>query len=241
MEILGIIPARGGSKGVLRKNVRPLAGKPLIAYTIDAARKSSELSRLVCTTDDLEVKAVAEALSCAVIDRPDELAGDTTPMKLVIRHTLGTLEREGYRPEFAVLLQPTSPFRTSTDIDRAAQMLVESGADSVVSVTEVPGHYHPDWQFTIGEDDSLSLWNGTPLSQIITRRQDLAPSYTRNGAVYAFRVASFLDTDSIYGNRCLGYVMDAADSINIDAEADFELAERRIVQQQSASAAEVRH
>lgn len=242
MEILGIIPARGGSKGVIRKNVRTLAGRPLIAYTIDAARASRKLSRYTCTTDDPEVAGIVGAMGCPLIERPKELADDATPMKSVIEHALRALElAEGYRPEIAVLLQPTSPLRSSHDIDCAVETLLESGADSVVSVTAVPGHFHPDWQLRLSDDNSLSLWSGHHLGEIVSRRQDLAPSYTRNGAMYAFRVASFLASGSIYGALCLGYVMKAEESINIDAEIDFSLAERRISELRSTSAAEANH
>ena len=242
MEILGIIPARAGSKGVLRKNVRLLAGRPLIAYTIEAARASQKLSRYVCSTDDPDVARIADDMRCPFIQRPRELAEDATPMKSVIEHAVSSLElAEGYRPEVAVLLQPTSPLRTSRDIDCAIEMLIDCNADSVVSVSPVPGHFHPDWQFRLNNDSSLSLWNGDSLREIVTRRQDLTSSYTRNGAVYAFRVASFVESGSIYGSRCLGYLMNAEDSVNIDAEIDFILAERRIAELKNTSAAEANH
>jgi N-acylneuraminate cytidylyltransferase len=163
-------------------------------------------------------------------------------MKAVIEHALVTLEsQEGYRPEVMVVLQPTSPLRSSGHIDRAVEMLLNTGADSIVSVTRVPGHYHPDWQFRLGADNSLALWNGNPLSEIVTRRQDLPHSYTRNGAVYAFNVASFLRLGSIYGDRCFAFEMKAEDSINIDSEVDFALAERRIAKLQKTTESEESH
>lgn len=200
------------------------------------------LSRFACTTDDAEVAKIVNAMQCPLIERPKELAGDATPMKLVIEHALTALESaEGYRPDFAVLLQPTSPLRSSRDIDCAIEALLESDADSVVSVTAVPGHYHADWQFKLNGDNSLALWNGENLGKMITRRQDLSPSYTRNGAVYAFRVDRFLKSGSIYGTRCLGYIMNAEDSINIDDEIDFSLAEQRIAELRNATEVEVNH
>lgn len=242
MEILGIIPARAGSKGVPRKNVRLLASRPLIAYTIDAARASQKLSRYVCSTDDPDVTRIADEMRCPLIQRPRELAEDATPMKLVIEHAVSSLElTQGYRPEVAVLLQPTSPLRTGRDIDRAVEMLIDCKADSVVSVSPVPGHFHPDWQFRLNDDNSLSLWDGEALSRIVPRRQGLTSSYTRNGAVYAFRVANLLESGSIYGARCLGYVMSAEDSVNIDSESDFILAERRITELKNTSVAEANH
>ena len=196
----------------------------------------------MCSTDDPDIARIAADMRCPVIQRPKELAEDATPMKLVIEHAVSSLELpQGYRPEVAVLLQPTSPLRTSRDIDCAVQMLIDFKADSVVSVSPVPGHFHPDWQFRLSADNSLSLWGGEPLSEIVPRRQDLTSSYTRNGAVYAFRVANILESGSIYGRRCLGYVMNAEDSVNIDAEIDFILAERRITELKNTSVAEANH
>lgn len=235
MDILGIIPARGGSKGVVRKNIRPLCGRPLIAYTIDAARSSNRLTRFLCSTEDSEIAKIASALGCPVLERPAELADDATPMRLVIDHVLSNArEDETFQPGIAVLLQPTSPLRTSEHIDRAVEMLLDSEADSVISVAAVPGHYHPDWQLRLGDDNQLALWNDKPLAGLVTRRQDLSATFTRNGAVYAFRVASFLKTGSIYGERCLGFVMKLEDSINIDTDSDVDLAELRIAETRAA-------
>jgi CMP-N-acetylneuraminic acid synthetase len=236
MDILGIIPARGGSKGVLRKNVRPLAGRPLIAYTIDAARGSKLLTRFLCSTEDWEIAKIANELGCPVLARPAELAGDATSMKSVIKHVLSAIgTKEAFQPEIAVLLQPTSPLRSCEHIDRALEMLIESGADSVVSVAPVPGHYHPDWQLKLDLENRLALWNDKPLSELVTRRQDLLPSFTRNGAVYAFRVASFMKSDSIYGERCLGFEMKPEESINIDSESDVSLADLRLTETMAAT------
>jgi len=229
-KILGIIPARGGSKGVSRKNIRLLAGKPLIAYTMDAAKKSRLLTRLVVSTDDLEISQIAHSLDCQVIERPAELAQDTTPMLSVIQHTLRFLdEREHYLPDITVILQPTAPLRTSKHIDEALTRLDNPELDSVVSVSLVPGHYSPHWQFII-QDGVLRLFTDQPFGQIITRRQDLPATYTRNGAIYAFKTALLMEHKTIYGNYCHAYIMSSEDSINIDSEQDFWLAERLVIQ-----------
>src|SRR5215813_1841194 len=152
MGILGIIPARGGSKGVARKNIREVAGRPLIAYTIEAAAGSQELTHFVCSTEDTEIARIANDLGCPVLERPAELAGDATPMKAVIRQVLAAVRPT---PEIVVLLQPTSPLRTSAHIDCAIQMLVHADADSVVSVSRVAGHFHPEWQLKLDHDNQL--------------------------------------------------------------------------------------
>jgi CMP-N-acetylneuraminic acid synthetase len=229
LEVLGIIPARGGSKGVKRKNLRLVDGRPLISYTIDAARGSSVLTSVVCSTEDDEIAKVARSLDCTVVARPAELAGDLTPMKAVVAHVLDSLEaREGYRPEAAVILQPTAPLRSSRQIDEALEMLLSSNADAVVSVIAVPRHFHPEWQFTMNDKGLLGLWNGHPISGIATRRQDLEPTYVRNGAVYAFKVSRFQATGSFYGDNCLAYLMSVEDSVNIDSEEDLQQAELQL-------------
>jgi len=233
-EILGIIPARGGSKGIPRKNVRLLAGKPLIAYTIEAAKGSQLLTRLVTSTDDPEIALMAQSLGSEVIKRPASLAQDTTPTLPVIQHVLQFLnQREHYHPDVTVLLQPTTPLRTSHHIDEALGLLENAHADSVVSVSLVPGHYNPYWQFII-QDGELRLFTGQPLGQIITRRQDLPETYTRNGAIYAFKTILIFEQGNIYGDRCVAYVMHAEDSVNIDSEQDLWLAERLLLQRRSS-------
>ena len=229
MEVLGIIPARGGSKGIKHKNIHLVAGRPLIAYTIEAAQRSMQLSRFLCSTDDEDIATVAKAAGCAVVRRPSELAADDTPMKEVVKQLLQSLRIEDYQPDVLVLLQPTAPLRTAKHVDDAIEMLLQSDADSVVSVTAVPAHYHPDWQLTLDTEKALCLHNGQPLGSIVTRRQDLPATYTRNGAIYACWVKSFFGEGSLYGKRCLGFAISAEDSVNIDTEEDLRLAELRLM------------
>lgn len=226
VEILGIIPARGGSKGILRKNMRSLAGKPLMTYTIEAAQASQLVGRIVVSTDDSEIAALATELNCEVLQRPAELAQDETPMVPVIRHAVNTLaETDGYEPEITLILQPTAPIRRAEHVDAALRLLLDSDAGSVVSVCPVPGHFNPEWQFLITPQGLLQTCSGQILSDIRTRRQELPITYSRNGAIYAFRTKLFLQTGTLYVEPCMPYLMKNEDSVNLDSEADFWLAE----------------
>ncbi|MBX3084417.1 MAG: acylneuraminate cytidylyltransferase family protein [Anaerolineae bacterium] len=228
-EILAIIPARGGSKGVPRKNIRLVAGRPLIAYSIAAAHGSQHITRTLVSTEDSEIADVARQLDCAVLMRPMEYAGDSTPMKAVVNHVVTTLrDTSAYEPDILVLLQPTTPLRTSAHIDGALNMLLNSPADAVVSIVPVPGHFNPEWQLTADADGQLQLYNGKTLDKIITRRQELTSTFIRNGAIYAVRTQSFIQNASLYGERCLGYVMSNAESINIDSEDELMLADQKL-------------
>ncbi len=232
LPFLGIIPARGGSKGVPRKNIRQIAGRPLIAYTIQAAQNSRLLTRFVTSTDDPEISQTASSLGCEVIERPSELAQDTTPMLPVIQHVLLYMfQSPRFFPDVTVILQPTSPMRTGKHIDEALTLMDRSQADTVISVSLVPEHYNPHWQFTI-HDGVLHLFTGQPISQIITRRQDLPHTYTRNGAIYAFKTDLVFSKGSIYSERCIPYVMPYEDLVNIDSEDDIRLAELLLLDRQ---------
>jgi len=229
-DILGIIPARGGSKGVLRKNIRPLAGEPLLHYTVEAANMSSMLGRVVVSTEDGEIAGLAKDWGCEVLNRPVELSQDETPMLPVIQHVLEVLVREeDYRPEITVILQPTAPLRRAEHIDGCLHLMMNTGAASVVSVSVVPAHNHPDWQFIINPEGELGTFSGRSLDQILTRRQDLKRTFTRNGALYAIRTAMFQNSGSLYPEPCVAYVMESEDSINIDSEEDFWLAEQYLL------------
>ena len=233
LEILGIIPARGGSKGVPRKNIRLLAGKPVLYYTIDAAQKSLMLDRVVVSTEDEEIAKFASQYGCEILRRPSELAQDETPMALVIHNVLNSLSmREHYTPEIAVILQPTAPLRRAEHIDDCLRRFLESGASSMVSVCPVPGHYHPDWQFRMESDGVLKTYSGNLLDQLHIRRQDLSLTYTRNGAIYAFRTNIFLENNSLYPSPCLAYIMETDFSVNLDSEEDFWLAERYLYERE---------
>ena len=231
-KILGVITARGGSKGIPGKNIKELAGKPLIAYTIESARASGIFDRIIVSTDDEKIAEVARGYGCEVpFLRPAELAQDATPHVAVLQHAVSFLkEKENYVPDYVVILQPTAPLRTSVHIREAAELLQATGADSVVSVCEVPGHFNPRWQFIIDNSNHLNIFTGEPFSDIVRRRQDLSRTYARNGAVYLFKTGLLFDPakPNFYGKNVAAYVMKPEVSVNIDTMEDWEEAERKI-------------
>ena len=209
MDVLGLIPARGGSKGILRKNLASVGGRPLLAWTVDAARAATELTRVVVSTDDDEIAAAADV---EVLRRPAELAGDDTPMIDVVRHAVAELS-----PDVVVLLQPTSPLRRAEHVDAAVRLLLESGADAVVSVVAVPHRYHPD--------ALMDVVDGRVVARGSARaRQEKELVYARNGpAVLALR--SHRLGDDLYAGDCRPYLMDERDSLDVDEPFDLELAD----------------
>jgi CMP-N-acetylneuraminic acid synthetase len=232
MRVLGLIPARGGSKGVPRKNIRTLGGKPLIAHTIDAARNATLVDRIVVSTDDVEIATTSKSLGADVpFLRPASLARDETPMFPVIVHALKAVIAGGWTPEAICLLQPTFPFRRSEDIDACIEALQARGADCVISVHRVPHHFNPHWVYVEAEDGSLRLSTGEP--EPIPRRQDLPSAFHRSGAVYVSRSSAILDRGSLYGDRVVGYETTTESSCNIDTPEDWSRAEALIARQGS--------
>ena len=217
-KVLGLIPARGGSKGVSRKNLRELAGKPLLAWTIEAGRKSRYLDRLVLSSDDPEIMETARRLGCDVpFARPAHLADDSSLAIEVVRHALEQLP--GY--QWVVLLQPTSPLRLASDIDACLERCAAAGAPSCVSVA--PADKHPDWMFTLGEEDRLKCFVDGRTE--INTRQELPPVFVLNGAVYVARLDWLLASGKFVGAGTIGYVMPEERSVDIDSEADLVVAE----------------
>lgn len=224
MTVLGIVPARSGSKGVPGKNIRPLAGRPLLEYTARAARESRVIDRLVLSTDSPDIADAGRRAGLEVpFLRPAALARDDTPMLPVLRHAIDTLAAGGWQPEIVVLLQPTSPLRRPEHIRDAVARLRETGADSVVTVVEVPRHLSPDYVMRI---DDGALRPFLPEGARITRRQDARPAYSRDGTVYAFRRATLDRFGNIYGDDCRPLIIDPAESLSIDSPADWDTAER---------------
>jgi len=232
LKVLGLVTARGGSKGLPGKNLRPLAGKPLIAYTIETAHASGAFDRLVLSTDDAEIVAVARTLGCDVpFMRPAELARDETPHLPVVQHAVSWLQKhEGYRPEAVMILQPTSPLRQPHQIREAVALLESSGADSVISVGRVPDHCHPMRTVSIGASGDASLFvTGEPIRRRINRRQDMPPAWAMNGAIYLLRTSLLSAREpSLYGDRSAAYVMPHASGISIDSIEDWVAAERAL-------------
>lgn len=216
--VLAVIPARGGSKGVPRKNIRDLGGKPLIAWTIEAARGSRYIDRLVLSSEDAEIIKVAREWGCDVpFVRPDELAQDDTPGIEPVMHALSCLP--GY--DYVVLLQPTSPLRTHKDIDSCIEACVSSAADACVSVTEPDKS--PYWMYTVDTRGKMSPLIKT--GESILRRQDLPKAYALNGAVYVAATAPLAGSRSFLTENTVAYTMPKLSSIDIDTEADLFIAE----------------
>jgi CMP-N-acetylneuraminic acid synthetase len=232
LRVLGVVTARGGSKALPGKNLKLLAGKPLIAYTIDAARRSEALDRLILSTDDPAIADVALACGCEVpFMRPAELARDETPHLPVVEHAARWMaEHEHYRPDAVMTLQPTSPLRLPEDISGSIQLLDRSGADSVLSVSEVPAHAHPMRTLRLDADDNAVLFvNGGPVRTRINRRQDLPQAWVMNGAIYLCRTRVLLSSEpSLYGDRVVAYRMPADRSVSIDNAEDWAAAERAL-------------
>jgi CMP-N,N'-diacetyllegionaminic acid synthase len=241
-----VIPARGGSKGIPRKNLALLAGRPLLAYTADAARGSRRLSRVVVSTEDEEIAGIARQLGVDVpFLRPAYLAADETPMLDVLTDLVASLERtEQYRPDVLVLLQPTSPFRRAGHIDAAVDLLTSTGADSVVSVVPVPHQFTPSSLMQL-EGNRLVPWTEGPpegghydpsgdrsgvvsgFSRTPTRRQDKPVLFARNGpAVVAVQTRIVTEQHALYGPDTRGLVMAREESFDIDDAFDLEVAER---------------
>lgn len=229
--VLAIVPARGGSKGVPDKNRRELAGRPLLAYALDAARASGVVDRAVLSTDSEAIADLGRSLGLDVpFLRPPALARDDTPMQPVLEHCLDALEAEDFAPAIVVLLQPTSPLRTGAHIAQAVARLRE-GPDAVVTVVALPRHCSPDYVMRI--DVAGQLVNFLPDGARITRRQDARVAYVRDGTVYAFWTRTLREQGSIYGAACAPLVLPAEESLSIDTPADWAEAERRLAARQS--------
>jgi CMP-N-acetylneuraminic acid synthetase len=231
-EILGIIPARGGSKGVPKKNIKLLGGEPLIAWTIEEAKKSKMLNRLILSTDSEEITEIGRKYSVEVpFLRPAELAKDDTPTIDVIKHCLGYLKKtENYIPDVVVILQPTTPFRKSKDIDEAINLYLQRNVSAVVSVSKVPSHYNPEWQLVIDSNGMLTTRDGKKLSALKTRRQRLMDTYYRNGEIYVINPDNIIDKNNVYGDTVLPFI--TRGKVNIDSIIDFEYAEFLIKREQ---------
>jgi len=222
MQVLGVIPARGGSKGVPGKNLRVVAGKPLLAYTIDAARASRRLTRFVLSTDDPAIADAGRSLGVEVpFVRPADLATDDAPMLGVLQHAAHEMATRGCDPDVVVLLQPTSPLRQAEHIDAAVDMLASSGADAVVSVVRVPHQFSPNSLMQLEGDRVRPLTDGP----LVLQRQQKTVMYARNGpAVLAIRRAQ-LERGALYGDDTRALVMGSEESLDIDEASDFELLE----------------
>lgn len=235
MKVLGLIPARGGSKGVPGKNIRLLGGKPLLAYTAKAALETERLNRVILSTDDAEIAEIGARCGLEVpFMRPAELAEDTTPTLPVVLHTLMRLEKEGEHYDAVCLLQPTNPLRRAEDIDACIRIFENTGVDSVVSVLPVPTEFNPKWVYWRDSFGNLMLSSGE--KEPIARRQDLPEAFHRDGSIYVTRSHVIFERGTLYGDSVQSYVMDAAFSANIDTEEDWRKIEHRFSRKQKKAA-----
>lgn len=224
-RLLAIIPARGGSKRLPRKNVMKLAGKPLIAWTINAAKKSKFIDRLIVSTDDQEISLISKQYGADVpFMRPASLSSDTATSIDVVLHALDELDEGGDQYDYVMLLQPTSPLRTTEDIDGAVKQLIEKNSQAVISVCKA--EHHPLWCNTLGDDLSME---GFLSDEILNQRsQDLPDYYRLNGAVYLVDVKTLREMGHptfFFKENATAYVMPLDRSIDIDNKNDFVSAE----------------
>ena len=231
MRVLGIIPARGGSKGIPRKNIRPLGGKPLIQYTIESALAAKKLTDLIISTDDREIANFGESLGVNVpFFRPSDLSNDNSPTLPVVVHALEFLVRHGKNYDAICLLQPTNPLRAPELIDECIEKFKFSDADTLISVSEVPHRYNPHWVYFEGKNGILRISTGEPSP--LPRRQDLPPAYHRDGSIYITKTTTILQEKRLYGKKTIKYLIDSRDSITIDSIEDWYLAEKEIQRRQ---------
>jgi CMP-N,N'-diacetyllegionaminic acid synthase len=222
MTFMGLIPARGGSKSIPEKNIAPLGGKPLISYTIFEAKKSKYLNRVVVSTNSKKIAVIAKQLGAEVpFKRPDDLARDDTPGIEPILHALEWFRvNENYFPDFVMVLQPTSPFRSAEDIDLAIELSLKHQVDNLVSVCEVS--QSPFWMKLISSDGYLTdfIINGRKYN----RKQDLPPVYILNGAIYLSRCEKLVKQKNFFDYQTYAYVMPKDRSLDIDSVDDLSYA-----------------
>lgn len=231
MRVLGLIPARGGSKGVPRKNVRLLAGKPMLAYTAQSALEAvaqGMLARVILSSDDSEIAEAGRACGLDVpFLRPASLARDDTPMLPVIQHAIAFTRSCGEEYDALCLLQPTNPLRCASDIARAVQLLNDSGADSVISFVRVGDKHPARMKFVDGDGRVIN----PPFAESFEgqRRQDLPPLYLREGSIYLTRTSVLMDQGSLSGADCRALIIPEERAVNVDSSLDLILAEQLLL------------
>lgn len=225
MKLLALIPARGGSKGVPRKNIKLLGGKPLLWYSYESARESGLFTEIVLSTEDAEIAETGKSIGMMVpFMRPAEFATDAAKSIDVVNNTLDEMEKIGYQYDAVVLLQPTSPFRQKGVLNKAFQTFIDTQADSLVSVRKVPHQFNPHWLFEADENNLLRIATGD--KELIGRRQELPDAYYRDGQIYITKTDVLKQQKSFTGKR-LAYLLNEHEgsAINIDNMADWNEAE----------------
>ena len=218
MKIISIIPARGGSKGLPKKNILELAGKPLIAWTIESSLKSKYISKTIVSSDCDEILNISSKYGSEILKRPDELARDTTPTEPVVEHILQNIKDLG-NYSYLVLLQPTSPLRDEKDIDEAISKLIqEKDATALISVKEIDNKILK--AFKINNNGYLEGLSNNKYP--FMRRQDLPKVFMPNGAIYIISINEFLKTKRLFSDNAISYLMNEEKSLDIDTIDDFE-------------------
>lgn len=223
MKVLAIIPARGGSKGLPGKNIKPLCGKPLIGWTIEQAQESKYIDEIFVSTDSPEIAAVAESFGVKVPElRPAELASDTAPSSGFVVYTIEKLKSQGKEFDYVILLEPTSPLRTVEDIDRSIELLDQNpAAESVVGVCKAECA-HPAFMVQTGANELLEPF----MAEMQTlRRQDIGELYYFEGTVYVSRVGAYLQKQSFYHDKTLPYFVPKSRAFEIDDAEDWFIVE----------------
>jgi len=225
-KTLAVITARGGSKGIPRKNIKNLHDKPLIAWTIDIAKQSKAITHLIVSTDDKEIAKIAKQYGAQVpFIRPARLAQDSTPHLPVMQHAIHFMEKKlNCIFDYVVILQPTSPFRTVEDLDKTIKKLIKKNADSAVSLVKVEEN-HPVKIKKIKDGKVLPYCMKEKEG---IRRQDLPVAYKRSGAVYAIKRDLIIKENKLYGNNIVGYIVPKERSIDIDTPLDWVQAEHML-------------
>ena len=228
MKILAIIPARGGSKGILRKNIKFLGEKPLLEYTFNSAKESRFLSKIILSSEDAEIIEVAQSLGLEVpFERPANIAQDNSSSIEVVQHAIDFFESKGEKFDAVCLLQVTSPFREKGFVDKAIETFIEKKTDALVSVLKVPHEFNPHWTFETNPDGLLFIATGE--KEIIKRRQELPNAYFRDGSIYITKVDT-IKKGSFFGES-LSFIESNPDFyVNIDTMNDWEKAEKILPQ-----------
>lgn len=230
-KILGVITARGGSKGIPGKNIKPLLGKPLIWYTIDVAQKSGVFDRLIVSTDSEEIVKISKKYGVEVpFMRPKELAEDTTPHLPVMWHAVKWMrDNEKYYPEYTMILQPTAPLLQPLHIKGAAELLMTSGADCVLGVSEIPKNFTPFKAMSITEHGFLKPLFGESMITRGALRQNIQTTYWSTASIYFFKTSLlFDDRPSFYGDKVIPYFIDQKYASDINTPEDWELVEKKL-------------
>ncbi|MBW2456245.1 MAG: acylneuraminate cytidylyltransferase family protein [Deltaproteobacteria bacterium] len=228
MVVLGVIPARGGSKGVPGKNIRPVGGKPLLDYTIVAAQAAQRLTEVIVSTDDEQIAAVARSAGGTVpFLRPADLARDDTPDQPVLHHAVGWFEQtQGRLPDAVALLRPTTPLKTGPLIDAAIDLLEHTGADSVRTMSRAEGPHHPYWMYAMDDEGRARPWHdGIDVPGKYYQRQLLPPVYRLNGVVDVMRTGAIMSGGSLYGADMRILETPQLEALDIDTELDIQICE----------------